>query len=169
MMRNLIWLQPPILQGQTPGRTCLRKLSKSVQQAEYHMRRTFTTSSPQWATKKPRSLHYPPKSPTQLVQPYKSLTNAYVEKLTNRASPTLLYEGPSQAFRRTGSYLISGFSLAWAIINFNYNYLHPVEGTPIFVPYIMAAACAGMTIAAGWSFLKVSYSCLEHMFVCLLS
>ena len=154
-MRVLVWLRPPSLHRPSSTRLFACSFSRPLQHIESHMRCPFTTSSGRLAVKKSRILQSTPKSSLKSVLPYKSLSNAYMEQLAKRVSPTLLYEAPSHAFHKTAWFLLGGFCLTWAIINFNNHYLHPMEGTPVYVPYVMSVACVGMALGAGWSFLKV--------------
>ena len=138
------------------GQVSLYNLSKHLQLVESHLRCTFTTSSCQWAAKKPRLRQITAKLSAKPALPYRSPLTAYTEQLTNRTSPTLLYEAPSHALYKTGWLVLGGFCLTWAVINFNNHYHNPLEGTPTYVPYVVGVACVGMVAGAGWSFLKVS-------------
>jgi len=158
-------LRPPNFHWSSSGPLTACNLSRPLHLLQTHLRCTFTTSSCQWAAMKSRLPHSVSSTAFKSVLPYKSPFNAYTEQLANRASPTLLYEAPSHNFYNTGWLLMGAFCLTWAIINFKHQYLHPVEGTPKFIPYMMGAACVGMMFGAGWSFSKVSiYSLIyEHM------
>lgn len=158
-------IRPPNLHRLSSGRLTAYNLSRPLHLAQTQLRRTFTTSSCQWASKRSRIPPSVSSTAFKSVLPYKSPLNAYTEQLANRASPTLLYEAPTHAFYNTGWLILGAFCLTWAIINFKLHYLQPTEGTPKFIPYVMGAACVGMMLGAAWSFSKVSISSLiyEHM------
>ncbi len=160
-MRSILRLWPPSLQRSYSGRLSACSLSRPLQLVDFHLRSTFTTSSCQWATKKSRLSQNVSRPPLKSVLPYKSPFNAYAEQLANRASPTLLYEASSNAFYKNGWLVLGSFCLTWAIINFKNQILHPLEVEPIYIRYITGAACVGMLVGAGWSFLKVSLSSLN--------
>ena len=162
MSRGILRLRPPNVQGLSLGRMTASNLSRPVQLFGFHLRHTFTTSGCQWAPKNHRVSQNILKSGHKPPLPYKSPFDAYMEQLASRASPTLLYEAPSHAFYKTGWLLLGGFCLTWATINFNNHYLHPLDGTPTYVPIIIGAVSVGMAFGAGWSFLKVRLSSLNE-------
>ena len=55
------------------------------------------------------------------------------QSLALRPSPTLLYQSPSYSMFFIGYYLLGGFCLVYAVINFRMHYLNPVPGTPEWV------------------------------------
>ena len=156
MIRGYLLLRPSVFQRPSSGGLLVSYLSRRLQLLESHLSCTFTTSSCQLTAKKARVPQAIPRSASKSALPYKSAFNAYREQLASRTSPTLLYEGPSHAFYKTGWILLGGFCLTWAVINWNNHYMHPLEGTPAYVPIIMGTTCVAMVAGAGWCFLKVS-------------
>ena len=157
MIRVSSRLWPSSFHSSSAAGSLTFNISRRLHLVESHLRCTFTSSSHQLA----KSFRVPqrvPKPSSKPALPYKSTFNAYTEKLASKASPTLLYEAPSHAFYKTGWIALGSFCLTWAVINWNNHYMHPLEGTPAYMPIIMGTACVAMVAGAGWCFLKVSPS-----------
>lgn len=83
---------------------------------------------------------------------YKSLA----ETLSSRASPTLLFQAPSPTVYIAACYSFGAFCLIYAGFVFYSQYLHPMDGTPVWLPVMMGGISVFMTFVGIRSFFGVS-------------
>lgn len=82
---------------------------------------------------------------------YKSLADT----LSSRSSPTLLYQAPSPTVYIAACYSFGTFCLVYAGFVFYSQYLHPMDGTPVWLPVMMGGISVFMTFVGIRSFLGV--------------
>ena len=84
---------------------------------------------------------------------YKSLA----ETLSSRSSPTLLYQAPPPTVYIATCYSFGAFCLVYAGFVFYVQYLHPLDGTPGWLPVMMGGVSVFMTFIGIRSLFGVSH------------
>ena len=131
-------------------------------------RHLSVTSCRQWATKKTRvSPIIKPSSRTVPLLPPKVYTS-FADTLALRSSPILLYQAPSHALYITSCWLLGGFCMTYATINFYTQILDPLKGTPQWVPMLMGGLCVVMVCAGTWAVLGVRIQISRPCSACML-
>lgn len=127
---------------------------------------TFSTLSCRLAAKNTDYAHKILKKTSKPVKPGKSASVAlpsnlpayqsFAQHLASRQSPTILYQSDSHTWFIVSCYLVGGFCIAWAGINFWNQYLYPLEGTPPSLSRMMAVMCVGVLALGFWFIARVS-------------
>lgn len=127
---------------------------------------TFSTLSCRLAAKNTGYAYKVSKKISKSVKPEESASAAlpsnlpayesFAQHLASRQSPTILYQSDSHTWFIVSCYLVGGFCIAWAGINFWNQYLYPLEGTPPSLSRMIGVICIGMLALGCWFIVRVS-------------